>query len=114
MFRLLVLGLLLLLLGMQYRLWVGDGGWAEVARLKNQIEELQAANEDLRTRNNKLEAEISSLKTGVEAMEERARSDLGMVKEGEDFFLIVEPSKEDERRGRSSPPPEPEEAPSDP
>lgn len=91
MFRLLVLGLLLLLLGMQYRLWVGDGGWAEVARLRAQLEKLEEANTDLRTRNNKLEAEISSLKTGVEAMEERARSDLGMVKEDEDFFLIVEP-----------------------
>ncbi|MGB1581411.1 MAG: cell division protein FtsB [Nevskiales bacterium] len=93
MFRLLVLGLLLLLLGMQYRLWVGDGGWAEVARLRADIEALQEANADLQTRNNKLEAEISSLKTGVDAMEERARSDLGMVKEDEDFFLIIEPEE---------------------
>lgn len=91
MFRLLVLGLLLLLLGMQYRLWVGKGGWAEVASLKDQIVELEEANAQLRTRNQTLEAEITSLKTGDAAMEERARSDLGMVKEGEDFFLIVEP-----------------------
>lgn len=108
MFRLLVVGLLLLLLGMQYRLWVGDGGWAEVARLRAQIEELEAANADLRTRNNKLEAEISSLKTGVEAMEERARSDLGMVKEGEDFFLIVEPQRQpDGPPAAESAPPQP-------
>lgn len=103
MFRLLLLGLLLLLLGMQYRLWVGEGGWAEVARLKTQIEELEHANADLRTRNQVLEAEINSLKTGVEAMEERARSDLGMVREGEDFFLIVEPPPP----GQVQPEPEP-------
>ena len=92
MFRLLVFGLLLLLLGMQYRLWVGEGGWAEVARLKQEIEALKADNAVLHTRNQALEAEITSLKTGDEAMEERARSDLGMVKKEEDFFLIVEPA----------------------
>ena len=76
---------------MQYRLWVGEGGWAEVANLREQIEDLQATNTELATRNQALDAEIKSLKTGDDAMEERARSDLGMVKKEEDFFLIVKP-----------------------
>lgn len=91
MYRVLVIVLLALLLAMQYRLWVGSDGWADVARLRGEIETLRHANAELHTRNQALEAEINSLKTGDEAMEERARSDLGMVKEGEDFFLIVEP-----------------------
>lgn len=91
MFRILLLVLLLLLVAMQYRLWVGDGGWAEVANLREQIEALRETNAKLQTRNQALEAEVVSLKTGDEAMEERARSDLGMVKQDEDFFLIVEP-----------------------
>ncbi len=107
MFRLLLLFLLLLLAGMQYRLWVGEGGWAEVARLRGEIEAIKADNASLRTRNQALEAEIISLKTGVEAMEERARNDLGMVKRKEDFFLIVEPQDEQQRnQARSSSPAE--------
>ena len=95
MFRILLLVLLLLMVAMQYRLWVGDGGWAEVANLRGQIEVLSESNMVLNTRNQALEAEVKSLKTGDDAMEERARSDLGMVKKEEDFFLIVKPQKRD-------------------
>ena len=102
MFRVLLLILLLLLVAMQYRLWVGEGGWAEVANLRQQIETLDEANARLRTRNQALEAEVNSLKTGDDAMEERARSDLGMVKEEEDFFLIVEPQTMEKSRSNQA------------
>lgn len=82
--------LLLILLGLQYRLWIGAGSLAEVASLKREIAEQQQQNEKLIGRNQRLENEVISLKSGLEAAEERARSDLGMLKRGETFYLIVE------------------------
>lgn len=83
--------LILLLILLQYRLWLGDGGYASVYRLNREIETQAQTNKALDTRNRQLEAEINSLKEGDAATEERARADLGMVKEGESFFLITEP-----------------------
>lgn len=92
MFRYFVIALALLFLGLQYRLWIGAGGRADVHRLKGEIAVMEAENDKLRARNAALEAEINDLKQGEAAMEERARTDLGMVKEGESFYLIVEPA----------------------
>ena len=87
-----VLGVLILLLVLlQYRLWLGEGGYASVYRLEREIGSQAHTNKALDTRNRQLEAEINSLKEGDAATEERARADLGMVKEGESFFLITEP-----------------------
>jgi cell division protein FtsB len=91
MYRAALAVLLLLLILLQYRLWLGDGGYASVYRLNREIETQSHANKALNTRNRQLEAEINSLKEGDAATEERARADLGMVKEGEGFFLITEP-----------------------
>ena len=88
--RALLIVLVLLLAGLQYRLWVGDGSLAEVWRLRQSIDEQQAENERLRARNVELEAEVRDLKQGLEAVEERARRELGMVGEGETFHQIVE------------------------
>jgi cell division protein FtsB len=86
-----VIAILLLVLALlQYRLWVGDGGFAENWRLGRRIEAQQAENEVFRQRNRRLEAEVRDLKEGLEAIEERARRDLGMVKRDETFYLIVE------------------------
>lgn len=82
--------LLLLLLGMQYRLWVGDGGLAAVRALRDQIDEQRTELEQLRARNQTLEAEVLDLYEGVAALEERARSELGMIKEGELFLQVIE------------------------
>lgn len=90
---LLVLGILLILL--QYRLWLGDGGYAGIYRVRHEIEDQSRTNQALNTRNRQLEAEISSLKQGDAATEERARSDMGMIKEGESFFLMVDPQEGD-------------------
>ena len=83
--------LLLILLGLQYRLWVGAGSWADVATLSGKIEQQALKNDSLHARNQLLEGEVISLKSGVDAIEERARNDLGMIKRDETFYLIVDP-----------------------
>ena len=82
--------LILLLAGLQYRLWVGNGSLAQVNSLQQQIAEQQGENERLLERNRILEAEVMELKKGMETVEERARHELGMVKEGETLYLITE------------------------
>lgn len=94
MYRILLSILILLLIGLQYRLWVAEGGISTVHRLEGEIESLQKDNETLNLRNRQLEAEIASLKSGDKAMEGRARHDLGMVKEGEEFFLVIDPEQD--------------------
>ena len=75
--------LLILLVGLQIRLWFGEGGLEERARLQVRIEQQREINDALRERNRRLEVEVLELQQGLETIEERARSDLGMVKEGE-------------------------------
>ncbi|NLD00177.1 MAG: cell division protein FtsB [Gammaproteobacteria bacterium] len=87
---LLLIVLLVMLAGLQYRLWVGDGGVAQVAQLKLQIKEQKAENERLLERNRVMDAEVMELKKGMETVEERARYELGMVKEGETLYLLAE------------------------
>jgi cell division protein FtsB len=82
--------LFLLLLLLQYRLWVGDGGLAEVWQLQHSLDAQKAENLRLKERNDALQAEVKDLKHGLEAVEERARNELGMVKNGETFFQIIE------------------------
>jgi cell division protein FtsB len=84
---LVVLGACLILL--QYRLWVSDQGVREVWRLKAQVHAQQVDNEAQRERNRRLAAEVSDLKSGLTALEERARSDLGMVAGNETFYQVV-------------------------
>lgn len=81
--------LILLLAGLQYRLWVGEGSLAHVSRLQQQISEQKGENERLLERNRILEAEVMELKRGMETVEERARQELGMVKEGETLYLLT-------------------------
>ena len=82
--------LILLLAGLQYRLWVGNGSLAQVADLQRQIAEQQGENERLLERNRILDAEVLELKQGMETVEERARHELGMVKEGETLYQLAE------------------------
>lgn len=82
--------LVLVLSGLQYRLWVGEGSLAQVTELNRQIEEQQGENERLLERNRILEAEVMELKKGMETVEERARHELGMVKEGETLYQLAE------------------------
>jgi cell division protein FtsB len=82
--------LVILLLLLQYPLWLGKGGWLKVWDLNRQVEAQQQANQQTQARNALLDAEVRDLKQGTEAIEERARSELGMIKRDEVFFQILE------------------------
>ncbi|TFH73091.1 cell division protein FtsB [Gammaproteobacteria bacterium LSUCC0112] len=86
----LLAGLVVVLLILQWRLWAGEGGVSELRQLEQQLAAQRAENEALRLRNQMLENEVLDLKTGLDAIEERARSDLGMTREGEIFYRVIE------------------------
>ena len=77
-----------LILAIQYPLWLGKGGWLRVWDVDQQVDAQQEKNTRLEVRNNALAAEVKDLKQGHEAIEERARYELGMVKNDELFFQI--------------------------
>lgn len=79
-----------LLLMLQHQLWLGHGSIRDVWRLQNTVAAQQQQNELLHQRNDALEAEVQDLKSGLEAVEERARRELGMIRDGEVFYQIVE------------------------
>lgn len=89
--RLLLLLLVALLAALQYKLWFDDGGLQDVWELERSLAARMQENARLRERNRALEAEVKDLKTGLEAYEERARLEMGMIREGETFFRVVEP-----------------------
>jgi len=83
-------GLLVIMLALlQHRLWFGEGSVQEMWRMQHDVQAQQEENSRLADRNRVLEAEVSDLKGGVAAIEERARNELGMVKKGETFYQIV-------------------------
>ncbi len=89
--RLLLLALILLTAAIQYPLWWGKGGWLRVHELQQQTAAQRENIEALTARNNALAAEVQDLKSGTQAIEERARTELGMVKEGEIFVQLLAP-----------------------
>ncbi len=90
--RLIPIALVALLIAIQFPLWLGKGGWMKVRDAERQLQLQRKTNTDLEARNAKLAAEVKDLKEGAGAVEERARYELGMLKEGEVFVQIVEPS----------------------
>lgn len=89
--RLITLSLAALLLLIQYPLWLGKGGWLRVWDLEGQVETAQKKNAELKARNDKLNSEVRDLRDGTGAVEERARYELGMIKNGEIFVQILDP-----------------------
>jgi len=83
--------LLVILILLQYPLWFGDGGVIAVWRLNREIAAQQKENAQLKDRNQTLEAQVNDLKQGLEVIEGRARSELGMVKKGETFYQVIDP-----------------------
>lgn len=77
----------------QLRLWWGENGLLEFWQTQEQVEVLAAKNYQLAQRNSRLAAEVADLKSGLDAVEEKARHDLGMLKENETFFWLLEPEK---------------------
>lgn len=92
MFRVFALVLLLLLALLQFKLWGGDGSWTQTQELRKQVDAQRAENARLKARNDALSAEVADLKTGETAVEERARSELGMIKPGETFYRVIQPA----------------------
>ncbi len=91
--RILIAILLTVLVMLQYRLWVGKGSLAEVGNLKHEISQLDQELVKLKERNRALQAEVEDLRSGISAIEERARSELGMIKEGEIFYQVIDDSQ---------------------
>lgn len=84
--------LVLLIILLQYPLWLGKSSWLKVWDLKRQITEQRAANLVLVARNGQLAAEVNDLKTGYGAIDARARYELGMIRQDEIFFQVMEPA----------------------
>lgn len=91
--RWLLVVLVLMLIGLQYRLWIGEGSLAQMAEIRQQLETQRHNNQEMAERNRILAQEVAGLKSGLEAVEERARKDLGMVARGETFYLVVDESR---------------------
>jgi cell division protein FtsB len=90
--KVLTLTLATLIALLQYPLWLGKGSWLRVWEVDQQIRAQRETNRQLQARNNALEAEVRDLKVGLEAVEERARSELGMIRQDEIFFQVLEAS----------------------
>ncbi len=88
--KLVTLILVILIAALQYPLWLGKGSWLRVWEVDRQLREQTLANQKLQARNAALDAEVRDLKQGLGAIEERARSELGMIKQNEIFFQILE------------------------
>lgn len=86
--RWLQLGLVCLLVVLQYRLWLGDNGWRDLHRLDAEIAAQQAEIDRQQRRNAVLEARVEDLKSGLDAVEELARNNLGLIRPGETFYVI--------------------------
>ena len=87
--RWLMITLVSVLCVLQYQLWWGTGGVLELFQLRSQLDVLQRENHQLAIRNRILNLEVSELKGGLEFIEERARTDLGLIKEGETFYFFI-------------------------
>lgn len=87
--KVIFVALVVALLALQYKLWLGDGGVLQARRLKERCMALEQDNLKLQLRNRAIEADILGLKSGGQALEEQARSELGMIKQGEDYYQFV-------------------------
>jgi cell division protein FtsB len=90
--RYVALILLALLIALEVKLWAGEGGMREVWLLQRKLDEQKVENQKLKQRNEALAAEVQDLKSGKSAIEERARAEQGLIKPGEVFYQVVEPT----------------------
>ena len=94
--RMLKVGLIVLLLALQFKLWFGDTGIYEQRRTENQIQDLLVSNEQLAAENKRIGDQIEAIKQNQEAIEAKARAELGMIREGERFFHYKENARSSE------------------
>jgi cell division protein FtsB len=111
--RILLAILVVALILLQLKLWLGEGGYREVSQLQQKVEDQAQENRTLEQRNRELQAEVEDLRQGLDAVEERARSELGMIKEGEAFYQVVpesaglrKPVRKETEQGVEEPVPE--------
>jgi len=90
--KILLAVLILILFGLQYKLWFGDGSLSEVVQLSRELEIQKTRLHELEERNKILEAQVLDLQNGLDAFEEKARNDLGMIKQGETFIQLIPPA----------------------
>jgi cell division protein FtsB len=88
----LAIALTAVLAALQYPLWIGKGSWLKVWELDRSLEQQRSQNAKLKARNDALDVEVKDLKQGLEAVEERARLELGMIKKDEIFYQVVPPA----------------------
>jgi len=81
--------LLVVLLLLQFKLWLGEGGFRDIRSLEQRVEQQEAENQALLERNRALQAEVEDLRERMDAVEERARSELGLIGKGEEFYQVV-------------------------
>lgn len=101
--KILIAVLFIILLGLQYRLWIGEGSFADINRLDDEVENQTQENTELMARNANLINEVQELQAGMDAVEEHARNELGLIQEGETFFLIVEEEGQSDRDSAAAP-----------
>lgn len=92
--KIIIIFLLTLLIWLQYKVWLQDGGIPEVLQLEQEIEVVRSEVKTLKERNSSLNAEVKDLKKGLDAIEERARSEMGMLKEGEVYYQVIQPKND--------------------
>lgn len=95
--RIVTLILFVLLVLLQFKLWFGDGGYTEVKHLEERVEQQKQTNSELLQRNAELQAEVIDLREKLDAVEERARKELGLIKPAEEFYQVVPPPPKDQR-----------------
>ncbi|MFP6808432.1 MAG: septum formation initiator family protein [Pseudomonadales bacterium] len=88
--RIILATFLLMTIGLQIRLWTGEGSFAHVSGLQEVVDKKSAANRRKSRRNEILKAEVLDLRNGLDALEEKARSELGLIMEGETFYLVLD------------------------
>lgn len=99
--RIIITILLVLFVLLQFKLWLGEGGFREVTRLELRVESQQQKNEELLQRNARLQAEVEDLRERLDAVEERARNELGLIKPDEEFYQVIPPPPADGEYGQS-------------
>ena len=93
MLKIVIIVLALLFTALQYHLWFGEGSWPRAQAVREKFELQMSENEKLQQENAVMEAEVLDLKTGLDAIEERARVDLGLVRQGDEYFQIIQPDQ---------------------
>lgn len=97
MLKWLAIVLVALMMLLQYRLWFGEGGLKEYSQIRARADAMEEQNQPMRARNERLAAEVVDLKKGLDAIEERARSDIGMVRRDEQFYWVPDVNADGEQ-----------------